>query len=125
MAEYDPDVLKNKLEAYVKSVGVNKAFDLHSYKSLPVSYAARGHDLVKMHKWVMAILSVNPQGRLLVSFLFFWFQFFCSVLKMHKQKKQCMLHQKHPRLKIVETQRRLRDLAINYPGMCKLGEEKT
>ena len=44
---------------------------------------------------------------------------------MHKQKKQCMLHQKHPRLKIVETQRSLRDLAINYPGMCKLGEEKT
>ena len=36
-----------------------------------------------------------------------------------------MLHQKHPRLKIVETQRGLKDLAINYPGMCKLGEEKT
>ena len=84
VAEYDPDVLKNKLEAYVKSVGVNKAFDLHSYKSLPVSYAARGNDLVKMHKWVMAILSVNPQGRLLVSF--FLVSFFCSVLKMHKQK---------------------------------------
>ena len=76
VAEYDPDVLKNKLEAYVKSVGVNKAFDLHSYKSLPVSNAARGNDLVKMHKWVMAILSVNPQGRLLVSFLFFGFHFF-------------------------------------------------
>ena len=75
VAEYDPDVLKNNLEAYVKSVGVNKAFDLHSYKSLPVSYAARGNDLVKMHKWVMAILSVNPQGRLLVSFLFFCFNF--------------------------------------------------
>ena len=66
VAEYDPDALKNKLEAYVKSVGVKKAFDLHSYKSLPVSYAARGNDLVKMHKWVMAILSVNPQGRFLV-----------------------------------------------------------
>ena len=61
VAEYDPDVLKNKLEAYVKSVGVNKAFDLHSYKSLPVSYAARGNDLVKLHKWVMAILTVNPR----------------------------------------------------------------
>ena len=36
-----------------------------------------------------------------------------------------MLHQKHPRLKSVETQRSLKDLAINYPGMCKLGEEKT
>ena len=83
VAEYDPDVLKNKLEAYVKSVGVNKAFDLHSYKSLPVSYAARGNDLVKMHKWVMAIPSVNPQGRLLVSFFGF---IFCSFLKMHKQK---------------------------------------
>ena len=76
VAEYDPDVLKNKLEAYVKSVGVNKAFDLHSYKSLPVSYAARGNDLVKMHKWVMAILSVNPQGRSLVSFCICVFQVF-------------------------------------------------
>ena len=36
-----------------------------------------------------------------------------------------MLHQKHPRLKIVETQRTLKDLAIKYPGMCRLGEEKT
>ena len=35
-----------------------------------------------------------------------------------------MLHQKHPRLKIVETQRSLKDLAINYPGMRRLGEEK-
>ena len=36
-----------------------------------------------------------------------------------------MLHQKHPRLKIVETQRSFKDLAINNPGMCRLGEEKT
>ena len=83
IAEYDTEALRNSLERYLKSVGVNQAFDLHSYESLPVSFAARGNDLVKMHKWVTAILSVNPQGRLLVSHWFlFVFLFFgdCSDL---------------------------------------------
>lgn len=50
IAEYDTEARRNSLERYVKSVGVNQAFDLHSYKSLPASFAARGNDLVKMHK---------------------------------------------------------------------------
>ena len=49
IAEYDTEALRNSLERYLKSVGMNHAFDLHSYKSLPVSFAARGNDLVKMH----------------------------------------------------------------------------
>ena len=72
VAEYDTAALYNSLERYIKSVGVNQAFDLHSYKSLPVSFAARGNCLVKMHRWVTAILAVNPQGRFLVSH---WFVF--------------------------------------------------
>jgi len=55
------------LGAYVKSVGVENAFGFHCYKALPVSFAARGNDLVTMHKWVLAILTANPQGSLLVS----------------------------------------------------------
>ena len=123
VAEYDPDVLKNKLEAYVKSVGVNKAFDLHSYKSLPVSYAARGNDLVKLHKWVMAILTVNP--RKVTCLIWFFFRFDCNVLYMHPKKSFQSMHQKPPRLKIVETRRSLKDLAITYPAMRKLGGEKS
>ena len=73
IAEYDTDALRNSLERYIKSVGVNQAFDLHSYKSLPVSFAARGNCLVKLHKWVTAILSVNPQGRCLSHIGFFFF----------------------------------------------------
>ena len=59
-------------------MGVENAFDLHFYKALPVSFAARGNDLVKMYKWVMAVVTVNPQGRFLsqiAPFLFFLFQF--------------------------------------------------
>ena len=68
LAAYDPDDLKHEiLEAYVKSVGVENAFGFHCYKALPVSFAARGNDLVTMHKWVLAILTANPQGSLLVS----------------------------------------------------------
>ena len=79
-SEYDT-ALYNSLERYIKSVGVNQAFDLHSYKSLPVSLAARGNCLVKMYKWVTAILAVNPQGRLLVSHWFlFVFLFFVIVV---------------------------------------------
>ena len=64
--EYDPAARRRSLEKCLKSVGANNAFDLHCYKSLPVSFAARGGDMAKMHTWVMAILSENPQGRLLV-----------------------------------------------------------
>ena len=65
---YDPDDLKQEiLEAYVKSVGVENAFGFHCYKALPVSFAARGNDLVTMHKWVLAILAANRQGSLFVS----------------------------------------------------------
>ena len=79
--EYDTAALYNSLERYIKSVGVNQAFDLHSYKSLPVSLAARGNCLVKMHRWVTAILAVNPQGRFLVSHWFvFVFLFFVIVV---------------------------------------------
>ena len=84
VAEYDTAALYNSLERYIKSVGVNQAFDLHSYKSLPVSFAARGNCLVKMHRWVTASLAVNPQGRFLVSH-WFVFVFFCVivVIQMH------------------------------------------
>lgn len=85
IAEYDTEALRNSLEKYIKSVGVNSAFNLHSYQSLPVSFAARGNCLVKLHKWVTAILSVNPQGRLLVShwFLFVFLFFVIVVIWMH------------------------------------------
>ena len=56
-----------KLTYWQKNLGVENAFDLHSYKALPVSFAARGNDLVAMFKWVLAILTANPQGSLLVS----------------------------------------------------------
>ena len=39
-------------------------------------------------------------------------------------KRPLNTHQKHARLKIVETQRTLQDLATKYPGRCRLGEEK-
>ena len=78
VAEYDTAALYNSLERYIKSVGVNQAFDLHSYKSLPVSFAARGNCLVKMHRWVTAILAVNPQGRFLVSHWFVFVFFLCD-----------------------------------------------
>lgn len=55
---YDPAGMEKALELYVKQMGVDRAFDLGSYKAMPVSYAARGHDLVKLHKLVMAILMV-------------------------------------------------------------------
>ena len=34
------------------------------------------------------------------------------------------MHQTHPRLKIVETQKTLQEPVIKYPQMCKIGQEK-
>ena len=62
VAEYDTAALYNSLERYIKSVGVNQAFDLHSYQSLPVSFAARGNCLVKMHRWVTAKMAVTHRA---------------------------------------------------------------
>ena len=126
IAEYDTEALRNSLERYLKS-GANQAFDLHSYKSLPVSFAARGNDLVKMHKWVTAILSVNPQGRLLVShwFLFVFFPVFCVFCDLDAFHFSFSSYPPNiPGSKLWYTQKILQELAIKYPGMCKIGDEK-
>ena len=92
---YDPDDLKHEiLEAYVKSVGVENVFGFHCYKALPVSFATQRHaqpgistqqsfpqakamangpkkyEKASEQHWVLAILTANPQGSLLVSKVF-------------------------------------------------------
>ena len=83
IAEYDTEALRNSLEKYIKSVGVNSAFNLHSYQSLPVSFAARGNCLVKLHKWVTAILSVTGQVACLTLVSFCFLFFVIVVIWMH------------------------------------------
>ena len=57
--EYDPEDLQQALSAYIRRVGVEAAFDLGCYKSLPATFAVRGTGLVKIQGLLKVLLTVK------------------------------------------------------------------